>query len=56
MWYGPFRQVLNEDAHLRVVAEASVLSIKSEVRRMQVNYEGGRSAFELLQDMTLFRN
>jgi hypothetical protein len=53
---GAFLKMFNEDAHFGVVAEASFLLIKTEMSRVQVDDEGGRAAFELLENMRLAGN
>ncbi len=43
--------MLDKDAHFGVVAEASILLIKAEMRWMQMDYQGRRLPLEFLEDM-----
>lgn len=51
-----FCQMLDEDLHLRVIAEAAILGLESKVCGMQVDDQRGRLSLEFLEDMRLFRN
>lgn len=51
---GSIIEVLNKDAHLRVIAKAAMLLLKPEVCRIKVHNQGGWAAVELLQDVTFF--
>lgn len=53
MWYGLLLEMLDENAHLGVVAETTILLVEPKVGRVEVHYQRWRPALVLGEDVLL---
>jgi hypothetical protein len=51
VWYGPALEMLEHESHWRIVGEAAILILETEVRRVEVDGHGRRLALVLAQDV-----
>ena len=52
MRHGPSLDMLDNELHLRVIREASILLVETKVRRVEMYREGGCATLVLSEDIT----